>query len=158
MGTFEIREMRHGDIPAILRLEYLSFPTPWTEWMFASQLKLADISVNIVLADEEGIAGYAIAWIAYDEIHLLSIAVTPEKRRRGYGRALLEEVVARGRARGGSRVILEVREKNSPARGFYKAMKFSDLGKRRGYYIDTGEDAYVMELVLETEEREGTER
>jgi ribosomal-protein-alanine N-acetyltransferase len=151
MMKYDIREMREEDIPGILRLEHLSFPTPWTEWMFLSQLKIADLSVNLVLVDGSGVAAYAVAWVVHDEIHLLSIAVTPAKRRRKYGRAILEEVIARGRMRGGTHVILEVREGNEAARDFYRTMGFHKIGRRRRYYIDTGEDAYVMELVLESE-------
>lgn len=151
MMKYEIREMREDDIPGILRLERLSFPTPWTEWMFLSQLKVADLSVNLVLVDDSGVAGYAVAWVVRDEIHLLSIAVTPAKRRRKYGKAMLEEVMARGEAKGGNRVILEVREGNEAAREFYGKMGFHRIGRRKRYYVDTGEDAFVMELMLDPE-------
>lgn len=149
---FSIREMRETDIPAILGIERRSFPTPWTEWMFESHLKFTGVSINLVLEEKEEISGYAIAWVAYDEIHLLSIAIGPEHRRLGYGRALLEDVIERGRARGGSIVVLEVREGNEPARNFYMGMGFRVIGKRRKYYMDTGEDAFVMALML----REGS--
>ncbi len=145
---YTIREMGRSDIRSILVIERDSFPTPWTEWMFESQLGFKGVSINIVLETEAGISGYAIAWVAYDEIHLLSIAVAPEDRRRGYGRALLEGIIERGAARGGSLVVLEVREGNDPARNFYDGMGFKVIGKRRKYYIDTGEDAFVMALPL----------
>ena len=145
---YTIREMRASDIPSILGIERRSFPTPWTEWMFESQLGFKGVSINIVLEAEDRISGYAIAWVAYDEIHLLSIAVAPEDRRRGYGRALLEEIIERGGTRGGSLVVLEVREGNDPARTFYENMGFRVIGKRKKYYIDTGEDAFVMALQL----------
>ena len=145
---YTVREMQEADIHAILGIECRSFPTPWTEWMFESHLKFTGVSVNLVLETGSGIKGYAIAWVAQDEIHLLSIAVGPEHRRLGYGRVLLEEVIQRGRASGGSLIILEVREGNEPARNFYANMGFHVIGKRRKYYIDTGEDAFVMALVL----------
>ncbi len=143
-----IREMQREDIEAILGIERRSFPTPWTEWMFVSHLKFTGVSINLVLETMEGISGYAIAWMAHDEIHLLSIAVRPGNRRLGHGRALLEEVIRRGRECGGSLVVLEVREGNDPARSFYDSMGFQVIGKRKNYYIDTGEDAFVMVLSL----------
>ena len=146
---YSIREMGKTDIPAVLGIERRSFPTPWTEWMFESHLKFTGVSVNLVLEAEKGIRGYAIAWMAQDEIHLLSIAVGPDDRRLGYGRALLEEVIRRGGEWGGSLVVLEVREGNEPARNFYENMGFRVIGKRRKYYIDTGEDAFVMVLALQ---------
>ena len=149
-GRYTIREMRREDIEAILGIEHRSFPTPWTEWMFVSHLEFRGISINLVLETREGISGYAIAWVAHDEIHLLSIAVGPEHRRLGYGRALLGEVIRRGGEQGGSLVVLEVREGNDPARNFYDNMGFRVIGKRKNYYIDTGEDAFVMVLSLRT--------
>jgi [ribosomal protein S18]-alanine N-acetyltransferase len=143
-----IREMRRRDIPAIMEIEQASFITPWTEGMFSSHLKFRDRAINLVLLEGEMIVGYAAAWLAADEIHLLSIAVAPEKRTRGFGDELLRAVMENGRARGGVRVILEVREGNETARRFYRAHDFSEIGRRRAYYSDTGEDAIVMELVL----------
>jgi ribosomal-protein-alanine N-acetyltransferase len=144
----KIRAMKEGDIPKIMEIERVSFITPWTEGMFKSQLRFRDRAINLVLLEREVMVGYAAAWIAYDEIHLLSIAVAPERRRMGFGTVMLHAIMKRGRARGGLRVILEVREGNETARGFYRAHGFSEIGRRRTYYSDTGEDAIVMEFVF----------
>jgi len=42
-------------------------------------------------------------------------------------------------------VLLEVREGNEGARRLYRLYGFREIGKRRGYYADTGEDAIIME-------------
>ena len=151
MDEYIIREMNECDLPGILRLEVVSFPTPWTEWMFRAQLGFGDMAINLVLLDGNVIAGYTTALTAHDEIHLLSIAVLPGSRRHGYGRALLDEVIERGMSRGGTRVFLEVREGNEGAMAFYSGVGFRVIGKRKKYYIDTGEDAFVLELELERE-------
>ena len=151
MDEYIIREMNECDLPGILRLEVVSFPTPWTEWLFRAQLGFGDMAINLVLLDGNVIAGYTTALTAHDEIHLLSIAVLPGSRRHGYGRALLDEVIERGMSRGGTRVFLEVREGNEGAMAFYSGVGFRVIGKRKKYYIDTGEDAFVMELELERE-------
>jgi ribosomal-protein-alanine N-acetyltransferase len=144
-----IRGMDERDIASVMEIECASFLTPWTEGMFRSQLRFEDDAINLVLVEEEAIIGYAAAWLAYDEIHLLSIAVAPERRRRGFGDLILNAVIGRGRARGAERVILEVREGNTAARTFYLTRGFREIGKRRRYYSDTGEDAIVMERVFE---------
>lgn len=143
-----IREMTGGDIPPVMEIERASFITPWTEGMFRSQLKFRDHAINLVLVEEGIVAGYAAAWIAYDEIHLLSIAVGPAARRRGLGGVILRAVMERGRTRGAGRVILEVREGNAAARAFYRMHGFVDIGTRRRYYSDTDEDAIVMERLF----------
>jgi len=149
MSARAIREMDERDIPRVMEIERLSFITPWTEGMFRAQLASGDRTINLVLVlvDGEELIGYAAAWIAYDEIHLLSIAVVPATRRCGFGAEILREVVERGRMRGAERVILEVREGNAAARAFYGKHGFVTIGVRRRYYSDTGEDAIVMECI-----------
>ncbi len=142
-----IRDMLAEDIPQVMDIERASFPTPWTEGMFRHQLLLYDIAVNLV-TEVEGIA-YAVSWIASDEIHLLSIAVAPSERRRGYACGLLKEVIRRGATMGARTVILEVRRGNAAAQKFYEGRGFIVIGIRRRYYADTGEDAIVMELDIE---------
>jgi ribosomal-protein-alanine N-acetyltransferase len=140
--------MEARDIPRILEIERASFITPWTGAMFRMQLKFRDRALNIVLVDDGALVGYAAALIAYDEIHLLSVAVEPVRRRQGLGREIIDAVMAAGRARGSERVILEVREGNTAARSFYRVLGFREIGRRRGYYSDTGEDAILMERLF----------
>jgi ribosomal-protein-alanine N-acetyltransferase len=145
MKDRSIRDFESDDIPHILEIENLSFITPWTEEMFRAQLRFRDRAINLVLEEDSAITGYAAAWIAADEVHLLSIAVHPAARRAGRGSALLASVLARGSARGCVRTLLEVREGNEGARRFYRLRGFREIGTRRGYYMDTGEDAIIME-------------
>ncbi len=143
-----IREMTARDIPSVMEIERASFITPWTEAMFRSQIGFRDRAINLVLAEEGAIVCYAAAWVAYDEMHLLSIAVVPAARRRGLGGEILGAVMERGRARGADRAILEVREGNAAARAFYRSHGFVDIGTRRKYYSDTDEDAIIMEYLF----------
>jgi ribosomal-protein-alanine N-acetyltransferase len=145
----KIREMTAGDIPPVMEIERASFITPWTEGMFRSQLRFREHAINLVLLEDGTVVGYAAAWIAYDEIHLLSIAVVPAVRRRGLGGEILRTVMERGRARGAVRVILEVREGNAAAHAFYRMHGFVDIGTRRRYYSDTDEDAIIMEYLFD---------
>ena len=140
-----VRPMKLGDIPRILEIEESSFPTPWTEGMFRSQLRFEDRTISLVLVEDADVLGYAAAWLAYDEVHLLSIAVDPERRREGLGSEILAAVILAGEKRGAERMILEVREGNAAARSFYLRHGFVEIGTRRRYYSDTGEDAVVME-------------
>lgn len=144
-----IRDMTAADIPRVMEIEHASFPTPWTEGMFRHQLLLDDIALNLVAEVEGKVIGYAVSWVAAGEIHLLSIAVDPVERRRGYARGLVGEVIRRGSGMGAGRVILEVRRGNTAAQRFYERYGFAMTGMRRRYYADTGEDAIVMEYDIE---------
>ncbi|HTD26454.1 MAG TPA: ribosomal protein S18-alanine N-acetyltransferase, partial [Candidatus Elarobacter sp.] len=93
------------------------------------------------------VIGYTCRWRVTDEVHLLNVAVHPERRGLGHGRALVAAVVAEAEAARGRVVYLEVRAGNVIARRLYRQLGFKDLGVRRGYY-GPGQDAIVMELRL----------
>jgi len=82
------------------------------------------------------------------ELHPL--AVHPEFRRRGVARALLAAMLDGARRRGVELIFLEVRPTNAEAIGLYGSFGFQVIGRRKGYYFDTGEDALVMEAKLAT--------
>lgn len=93
--------------------------------------------------------GYALGWWVIDELELLAVGVLPAARRQGVGRRLLEHVIEASRASGGRRILLEVARSNAAARRLYESAGFRLLDVRRGYYRATGDDALVMERLLE---------
>ncbi|HSG26868.1 MAG TPA: ribosomal protein S18-alanine N-acetyltransferase [Candidatus Krumholzibacterium sp.] len=137
--------MTETDIPRILEIERECFPTPWTETMFLCQLQLEEVSTNLVFVEKGRVLGYVIAWTGYEEVHILSIGVDPPERGRGIAEALLDASISETRHRGCRRVILEVRVGNERARRFYQKQGFRQIGIRKGYYAETGEDALVLE-------------
>ena len=93
------------------------------------------------------VVGYTCRWRVTDEVHVLNVAVHPERRGRGFGRLLLEGIVGEARSSRARVVYLEVRAGNVVARRLYRSLGFRELGVRRGYY-GPGQDAIVMELRL----------
>ena len=93
------------------------------------------------------VIGYTCRWRVTDEVHLLNVAVHPERRGLGYGRELVSAVVGEAEAACVRVIFLEVRAGNVVARRLYRLLGFKDLGVRRGYY-GPGQDAIVMELRL----------
>jgi ribosomal-protein-alanine N-acetyltransferase len=102
-----------------------------------------------VVRDDGRVAGYVCLWEIGDEVHVTNIAVHPDCRRRGIGRTLLGHILDDARQRSLRVVALEVRPSNREARQLYESYGFRVVGRRKGYYYDTGEDALVMELGLE---------
>jgi ribosomal-protein-alanine N-acetyltransferase len=88
--------------------------------------------------------GFALAWHAADEVHLLDLAVDTAARRRGVGRELVGAVLSYARESSARLVLLEVRRSNDAAIALYRSSGFSENGVRRGYYSDNGEDAVEM--------------
>jgi GNAT superfamily N-acetyltransferase len=60
-------------------------------------------------------------------LNVHDLAVVPEHRGRGIGRALLAGAEARARARGCSKLTLEVLESNGGARKLYESFGFRDF-------------------------------
>jgi ribosomal-protein-alanine N-acetyltransferase len=144
-----IREMEPGDLDGVLAIEKVSFPTPWPRKLFEEEMArgFSDALVAVP-ADGTGVLGYAICWTVADESHLLNIAVRPDARESGVGRALLVECMRRGARAGAESIHLEVRAGNLPAIRMYQREGFSFQGIRKGYYGDTGEDAILYSREL----------
>ncbi len=84
------------------------------------------------VAEREGrLIGYSIHWDLGDEAELHALAVAPEARRQGVGRALLRGVLLRA---GAGPCILEVAEDNHAARALYEECAFYPQGRRQDYY------------------------
>lgn len=64
-------------------------------------------------------------------IELISMWISPEARGRGIGRALVEAVVGRARAKGMTRVHLWVAESNRSARLLYERCGFRQTAERQ---------------------------
>jgi ribosomal-protein-alanine N-acetyltransferase len=90
------------------------------------------------------IVGYAGIWVMTDEAHITTIASHPEVRGRGVGEFLLVALVHRAIEIGARWMTLEVRATNSIAQSLYRKYTFKEMGVRRRYYSDNGEDALVM--------------
>ena len=81
--------------------------------------------------------------------HVVSIAVMESYRRRGIGKALVEQAMGRGRRIYDSNEgYLEVRVSNEPAVNLYAKLGFTKVKRNYGYYLN-GEDAWVMAAPLD---------
>ena len=77
------------------------------------------------------------------EGRILMFAVERDHRAGGIGSLLMDEFLARCRARGFRRATLEVRVSNATAIRFYARYLYSVVDLLRGYYSD-GENGYQM--------------
>ena len=68
--------------------------------------------------------------------------VTPEYRREGYGRALVDQVVEYAQAHDIRGIDLEAYQGNTPASVLYRTAGFRRLGRERFYRV-IGEDQYL---------------
>jgi ribosomal-protein-alanine N-acetyltransferase len=78
------------------------------------------------------------------EAHITTIAVDPDFHRNRIGMKIMVGLIEAALERGGRSISLEVRKSNLPAQTMYERFGFRPVGIRRGYYVETGEDAIVM--------------
>jgi ribosomal-protein-alanine N-acetyltransferase len=95
-------------------------------------------------AELRRLVGYAGLWLMVDEAHITTIAVHPAYRGSGLGELMLVHMVDIAREIGARWLTLEVRKSNSVAQALYHKYTFKEMGVRRRYYSDDGEDALIM--------------
>ena len=113
-----------ADIPALVALwEVCGLTRPWNDPQRDARLAIegatsailglrdADALIASVMVGFDGHRG----WVYY-------LAVAPDRRRAGLGRALMDAAEAWLRARGAPKLQLMVRAGNDEALGFYRAL------------------------------------
>ncbi|HKE21039.1 MAG TPA: ribosomal protein S18-alanine N-acetyltransferase [Bryobacteraceae bacterium] len=98
---------------------------------------------SFVAVHQNQVAGFLV-WraIADAECEILNLAVLPDFRRQGVGRALVQSLL---KSFNGP-VFLEVRESNEAAIGLYKSLGFEQISRRLEYYREPPEAAIVMKF------------
>ena len=142
--TIRLRKLELGDLDAIVQIEQVSYPTPWSRSMFTTELaKPSSLSFG-ALDDEETLIGYLVLSRYVDAWHVMNVAVAPAWRRRGVATALLRRLLDETRHDAQRGYTLEVRVSNVSAISLYERFGFRPKGVRRGYYTDNREDALIM--------------
>ena len=138
------------DAGLLVALHKSCFPRPWDEAAMATFIASPDTlcllgSVNH--HTERAPAGFLIARKAADGAELLTLAVVPERRRAGVGRALLTAAMAMLGESGAKQLFLEVEEGNDAAVELYRSLGATAIGRRARYY-EHGADAAIFSLAL----------
>ena len=134
--------MTREHLSDVAELEKLCFSEPWSEG--ALELLLTDAALGFVCEQDGRAVAYAGMMVAFDEGQITNVAVHPDERRRGFGRALMEAVIAEARARDLFQIALEVRTSNQAAISLYERDGFVIAGRRPNFYRNPQEDAFVM--------------
>jgi len=167
---YVVEPMQVSDIPEVMRIEYRSFSTPWSASAYAYELRMNQRAHYFVVRSREPIPepsqqggwrdsvrrlffgrragrrvlGYGGFWKVADEAHISTIAVHPRMRRRGLGELLMVRMIEEAIGLGAEFVTLEVRVSNIGAQRLYEKYGFERVGRRKEYYSDNREDAWIM--------------
>jgi ribosomal-protein-alanine N-acetyltransferase len=146
LPRLRFRRMLPADLARVVEIEKDVFRHPWSPQLLERELSHAWSTVLLAVEDRPcgEVVGFVVFWLVHDEVHVLNIATAVEARRRGVGRALMEEATESGRRRGATLATLEVRRSNEAALELYRSLGYRQAGVRVNYYSDEGEDAIVM--------------
>jgi ribosomal-protein-alanine N-acetyltransferase len=165
--------MELDDIPQVMAIDEASFPLPWSASSYRHELtdnRAAYFLVALAPASQRAprwydrfwpwrtaparvVIGYVGCWLIVDEVHISTIAVHPQWRRRGVGEQMLLAVFQRAAETHMALVTLEVRVSNLAAQTLYRKHGFEVVGRRKRYYRDNHEDALLMTAYLSATQR-----
>ena len=139
--------MHESHIAQIAALETLCFSDPWSENSVRSELS-NPLSLWLVAEEDGRVIGYVGSQSVPPEADVMNLAVAPDCRKKGIGRALMTALIAQLRSRGVTALFLEVRVGNLPARCLYQSLGFVEVGRRPKYYVNPTEDALILRKEL----------
>ena len=151
MADVKIRRMTWLDVEEVTQVEEASFAIPWTKEAFMNEMLRNEQAIYFVAVHDKRVVGFVGVWQIVDEGHNTNIAVLPEFRGPGIGNQLLAELVAFAKSKGLVGLTLEVRVSNVGAQKLYEQFGFTQAGRRRRYYQDNNEDAYIYWAKLGSE-------
>ena len=144
-----VRRATIEDAKEIFAIEMECFSVPWSLDSIETELLNEDKKLYYVIEDTNGVVGYAGAWLVYDEGQITNIAIRPSARRQGFGAKLTSALIEECFKRGMHEIFLEVRISNLSALSLYRQLGFTVKKKKKNYYSEPKEDAYIMSLIKE---------
>jgi ribosomal-protein-alanine N-acetyltransferase len=146
----QIRWMIRRDMPEVLQIESESFDHAWTEEDFLRCLRQRNC-IGMVAEQAEKVIGFMIYELHKSKLHIMNFAVAPEHRRLGIGSQMVSKLIGKLSSHRRTKITLAVRESNLYAQLFFRVQDFRAAKVLRGYYPDSGEDAYLMQFKIDSD-------
>jgi [ribosomal protein S18]-alanine N-acetyltransferase len=163
----KIQQLSQKDLSRVLELDQLCFGGLWTREGYQRELDSPNSDLLGLWLDQEPrvtptrplevcvessrsvsessyLIGMGCLWSILDEAHITILGIDPHYQRQGLGQVMLYGLLKSAQARLLEWATLEVRVSNQTAIALYRKFGFKDVGKRKGYYQDTGEDALIL--------------
>jgi ribosomal-protein-alanine N-acetyltransferase len=149
--------MTEHDLLEVVELEANSGLSRWGWAAYYSELQGSNSNLMLVARVASSpqqqrsysLAGYIVARMGADELHINNVAVRENYRRRGIGQTLLDRILEAGKRAGVVRAFLELRAGNDAALALYEQCGFRVTARRQRYYTEPVEDALVMIMQLD---------
>ena len=155
IGDCVVRRCDPSDLIPVMEINMKTLPEHYSDYFYESLL--AELPESFLVAEVNGkLVGYIMCKTEYGfsnfkklgfvkKGHVVSVAVLEEHRKKGIGRALIEEAIAGTKIKKADELYLEVRCSNNEAVRLYEKIGFIIRQRIKSYYRD-GEDAYLMAI------------
>ena len=145
---YNIMPMKIDHLNDVYNLEVESYDFPWTKEILRDCILYRYDGFTIYFNNI--LVGYIISKISLPETHILNLTISPNFRKNGLGKSLVQLIINDSKIRGVEDIILEVRVNNLNAISLYENLNFKKVGVRKNYYEskEGREDAYVFKLKL----------
>jgi ribosomal-protein-alanine N-acetyltransferase len=138
-----VRSAMLDDLPAILAIEQQAASA--AHWPAEEYERLLKTGLVLVAERAGKVCGFVCAKAVGGEWEIENVVVATEFLRQGIADRLMRALIEQAEKGAASRILLEVRESNQPARRLYEKDGFHDVGRRRNYYNNPLEDAILYE-------------
>jgi [ribosomal protein S18]-alanine N-acetyltransferase len=165
----KIQQLSQKDLSRVLELDQLCFGGLWTPQGYQRELDSPNsdllglwkekgetvitpgenplelcLESSESVSESSSLVGMGCLWSILDEAHITILGIDPHYQRQGLGQVMLYGLLKSAQARQLQWATLEVRVSNQSAIALYRKFGFKDVGRRKGYYQDTGEDALIL--------------
>lgn len=141
-----VRPASAADLEAVWRLDVALFGAgSYPRFFFRQALDALPAFFLVSETDEGRVAGYVLGSAQAGDGHgwILSLAVDPEARGRGAGRALVTALLDAFAARGAGETLLHVSPANAAAIALYERLGFERAREERDWF-GPGEDRLIL--------------
>ena len=153
--SVSITRMTEHDLLEVVEIEETSRLSRWGWYAYYAELQGKNSHLMLVARIDSPVrglrsklAGYIVARLGADELHINNVAVREHYRRSGLGQRLLDRILEEGKRSGVGAAFLELRAGNRAALALYEKCGFRVTSRRKRYYSDPVEDALVMIIQL----------
>ncbi|MBZ6077076.1 GNAT family N-acetyltransferase [Microvirga puerhi] len=128
-----------------------AFARPWSSVEFARLLgERGHLADGLFIGRSAQPSGFVLSRLIVDEAEILTLAIAPIERGKGYSGRLLQAHLENLSRSGVRHLHLEVEDGNAPALALYRRFGFREVGRRPGYYLKAdGARVAALTMVLD---------
>ncbi len=152
--TIHIKAVEKTDLALLAEIHAASFSHGWSDGELAKVVGNESYDCLVAQFTKGKPAGFVLVRSILDEAEIITIATSPNARRKGVARELMRATIRKLEYDRKTKLFLEVDEANLAAVKLYKTLGFKQIAEREGYYsnseneTDKKSTALVMQLNL----------